>query len=52
MTLDEAMCGEQVSYKEARHEVIKHNASWLEFIQENGSREFYTSNDVLSWLGY
>jgi len=41
-----------VSRAEARREIEEHDADWDTFIEENGDRAEYWSNEVLGWLGW
>jgi len=42
----------EVSRAEARREVEQHDADWDTFIEENGDRAEYWSDEVLGWLGW
>lgn len=50
-SLDEANEAE-VTFEQARREVMKHRASVVEFLDEVGSKATYEGREVLSWLGY
>lgn len=52
MTYDDVCEGVSVTYEEAQAEVIKHNTSWSEFLEDNGSQAYYSGKLVLDWLGY
>lgn len=41
-----------ITRERAKQEIAKHNASWSEFIADNGEHEEYDAQDVLAWLGY
>ena len=40
------------SKERAMFELVKHNASWDDFVVDNGELEEYAAQDVLAWLGY
>ena len=44
--------GMTISKERAMFELVKHNASWAEFIADNGELEEYAAQSVLAWLGY
>jgi len=44
--------GMTISKERAKSELVKHNASWDEFVVDNGELEEYDAQDVLAWLGY
>ena len=44
--------GYTISKARAMFELVKHNASWDEFVVDNGEREEYAAQAVLAWLGY
>ena len=44
--------GYTISKERAMFELVKHNASWAEFIADNGEHEEYAAQDGLAWLGY
>ena len=52
MSYYESAEGYTISKERAKFEVVKHNASWDEFIADNGEHEEYDAQDVLAWLGY
>jgi len=52
MSYYESAEGMTISKARAMSELVKHNASWDEFIADNGEREEYDAQDVLAWLGY
>ena len=52
MSYYESAEGMTISKERAMFELVKHNASWAEFIVDNGEREEYAAQDVLAWLGY
>ena len=41
-----------ISKERAMFELVKHNASWDEFVVDNGEHEEYDAQSVLAWLGY
>ena len=41
-----------ISKERTQRELVKHNASWDEFVVDNGEYEEYDAQDVLAWLGY
>ena len=53
-TLDyyESAEGYKCSKERAMFELVKHNASWDEFVVDNGEHEEYDAQSVLAWLGY
>ena len=52
MSYYESAEGYKCSKARAMFELVKHNASWAEFIADNGEHEEYDAQDVLAWLGY
>ena len=44
--------GVTISKERAMFELAKHNASWDEFVVDNGEHEEYAAQAVLAWLGY
>ncbi len=42
----------EVSPRDARREILRHGASWDEFIAEVGNKQIYLGSEVLDWLGY
>ena len=59
MSYYESAEGMTISKERAMFELVKHNASWAEFIADNGEHEEYDvaqlveqPQDVLAWLGY
>ena len=43
--------GMTISKERAMFELVKHNASWEDFVADNGEHEEYDAQDVLAWLG-
>lgn len=53
MSFDEAMLGgHKVSLSEALREVEDHGISPTEFLNEVGTKDEYSTREVLEWLGY
>lgn len=59
MSYYESAEGMTISKERAMFELVKHNASWDEFVVDNGELEEYDvaqlveqPQDVLAWLGY
>ena len=52
MSYYESAEGMTISKERAMFELLKHNASWDEFVIDNGELEEYAAQDVLAWLGY
>lgn len=52
MNYYESAEGYTISKERAKSELVKHNASWDEFVVDNGEHEEYDAQDVLAWLGY
>lgn len=59
MSYYESAEGYTISKERAMFELVKHNASWEEFVVDNGELEEYDAaqlveqpQDVLAWLGY
>jgi len=44
--------GITISKERAKKEVEKHNANWLEFLEDVGDNSIYDAQVVLAWLGY
>ena len=44
--------GVTISKERATFELVKHNASWADFIADNDEHEEYAAQAVLAWLGY
>jgi len=44
--------GLTISKARTQRELVKHNASWCEFLVDNGEHEEYDAQAVLAWLGY
>jgi hypothetical protein len=51
MNLSEAWDCE-VTREDARAEILKHDASFTDFLAEIGDKPFYVGEEVLAWLGY
>jgi len=41
-----------ISPERAKKEIEKHNACWLEFLEDVGDNSTYDAQVVLAWLGY
>ena len=52
MNYYESAEGMTISKVRTMFELVKHNASWAEFIADNGEHEEYDAQSVLAWLGY
>lgn len=52
MSYYESAEGYKCSKERAKQEIDNHNASWAEFVADNGEHEEYNAQDVLAWLGY
>ena len=52
MSYYESAEGLTISKARTQRELVKHNASWAEFIADNGEHEEYDAQSVLAWLGY
>lgn len=38
--------------EQAKRVVLKHGASWSDFIADIGEKELFSGKEVLDWLGY
>ena len=52
MTYEQAMTGENITWRQAFREVENHGIDIAEFIEECGDSAHYNSREVLEWLGY
>ena len=52
MSYYESAEGMTISKERAMFELVKHNASWEEFLVDMGEHEEYDAQAVLDWLGY
>lgn len=41
-----------ITSRRAHQLCIQHDASWGEFLDDNGQHDTYGMGDVLAWLGY
>lgn len=51
MEYDDA-CDYEVTFKEAKAEIKAHSLEMADFVEEVGSQDTYTGQQVLDWLGY
>ena len=52
MNYYESAEGLTISKARTQRELVKHNASWDDFVADNGEHEEYDARSVLAWLGY
>lgn len=52
MSYYESAEGLTISKARTQRELVKHGASWGDFIADNGEHEEYDAQSVLAWLGY
>lgn len=52
MNIEEAMEGRTVTMQQVIIELKKHDADYIEFVNDLGEKPEYNSKDVLEWLGY
>ncbi len=51
-TYEEAIDFDDITNKELFCELNNHDASMIEYFSEMPSKQYYTGEDVLGWLGY
>ena len=48
----EDACEATVTRGEAESEILRHGASFIDFVDDCGAREEYSGKTVLDWVGY